>query len=215
MALKKTAVLIHGYHLGAEGWEELVWGHPPERMGVISRGVLLAKELDAALLCWGTGASEKEGKKEGERMYEYALAHLPEHAEFLKEHSQVDTSAHNTVEEIHVAMEACLAQGVERLFLVAAATHAARSLNTALTLCEEEKFEKFRHNIFAAPADTSYAGHTPGDTYIMEPPHRGDRPKVPLYKNVARLGAFRRSQALAAEFNTAFGKFLDEWEKKL
>jgi hypothetical protein len=66
----KTAILIHGCHLQAEEWENIVWRNP--RVGIlgrIPRGIQLAIQEKADLIFWGTGASEKDGLKEAEDVF--------------------------------------------------------------------------------------------------------------------------------------------------
>lgn len=53
----RTGVLIHGCHLDAAGWVDVVWGHGSERMGRLPQGLLTALELDADIVIVGSGAS--------------------------------------------------------------------------------------------------------------------------------------------------------------
>lgn len=165
----KTAILIHGYHLGAREWGRVVWGNPPTTPGMIPRGVAIAVELDAALVFWGTGGSEQGGQKESECAFALALERLPEHAAFLKDRSYLDLVTTNTTEEVRACIEMCRARGIGRLILVANATHAPRSLNEALVAAEGTGV-----SVMAYPALTAFTGHGPGDTVVIEPPHRPD-----------------------------------------
>ena len=61
---KRTGVWVHGFHLQAEVWKEVVWGKPPDLLGRVPKAVLVALEEDAVLLGFGTGGSEINGKKD-------------------------------------------------------------------------------------------------------------------------------------------------------
>merc|ERR1712228_325203 len=37
-----TGILVHGCHLAADGWKEIVWGNPPDELGRIPHAVMLA-----------------------------------------------------------------------------------------------------------------------------------------------------------------------------
>lgn len=56
----KTGVLVHGCNLNIENWRHVAWGDPPEHLGRIPQGLLVARQFDAEVLVFGTGASEKE-----------------------------------------------------------------------------------------------------------------------------------------------------------
>jgi len=56
----KTGILVHGCNLNIENWRHVAWGDPPNQLGRIPQGVMIAHQMDAELLVFGTGASEKE-----------------------------------------------------------------------------------------------------------------------------------------------------------
>jgi uncharacterized SAM-binding protein YcdF (DUF218 family) len=184
-----TAVLIHGHHLGVPDWEAVAWGDPPERPGIIPRGVAVAIEHDASFIFWGTGGSEKDGKKESEYAFDIACARVPEHAAFLTERSYLDRVTANTTEEVAACVKLCIEKGIGRLILVTAATHAERSLKEALAA--ESGME-----IIAFPAATSYAGYGPGDVVVVEPPHRPDRVHSNLHELARRMVTLTTSKAV-------------------
>merc|ERR1719210_1807680 len=57
---RPAGILVHGCHLQANGWEDIVWGHPPEKLGRLPQTVLLAWEERAAVVVLGTGASRAQ-----------------------------------------------------------------------------------------------------------------------------------------------------------
>lgn len=54
-----TGVLIHGCHLKAAGWSDIMWGTGPENMGRLPQGILAACELNAECVVIGSGASSR------------------------------------------------------------------------------------------------------------------------------------------------------------
>ena len=47
-------------------WEDVTWGAPPERIGRVPMGVLVALSEQADVMVFGSGASEKDGMLESE-----------------------------------------------------------------------------------------------------------------------------------------------------
>ncbi len=89
----KTGVLVHGCNLLIENWRHVAWGDPPDRLGRIPQGVLVAVEHDASTIVFGTGASSKAfrlgdtDKKDQELLeanysLEYLRAHFASLAKF-------------------------------------------------------------------------------------------------------------------------------------
>ena len=72
----RTGVLVHGCHLEAFDWRGIVWGSPPHELGRIPTAVYVAVKEDAEVIVFGTGASERGGKKESEVTREYMLEHF-------------------------------------------------------------------------------------------------------------------------------------------
>ena len=62
-------ILVHGCHLEAESWDDIVWGLPPNQLGRLPHAALLAWEERAhvkRVIC-GTGASKaSDGRLEGQ-----------------------------------------------------------------------------------------------------------------------------------------------------
>ena len=55
----KTGVIVHGCNLNIENWRHVAWGEPPYQLGRIPQGMLVASQLDAEVIVFGTGASKK------------------------------------------------------------------------------------------------------------------------------------------------------------
>lgn len=225
MTSPKKAVLIHGCHLKAEGWQSVVWGNPSEGIwGSIQRGVELSFSEDASFIFWGTGASEKDGMKESEHMFQFAISHLSELAglcgcsseelkSFLEERSFVDKVTQNTAEELRAYFDFCLLKGVTNPIIVAVATHASRSIKTTLALIlKEGKYRIFLHRIILAPADTCFFGATPDDVVVIEPPHRGDIPKWQTFRYAqAMFEIMGRGEEVFEKFLLEFGDLLGKY----
>lgn len=56
----KTGILVHGCNLNIENWRHVAWGDPPHQLGRIPQGVIVARQMNAEVVVFGTGASEKE-----------------------------------------------------------------------------------------------------------------------------------------------------------
>lgn len=82
----KTGVLVHGCNLLIENWRHVAWGDPPDRLGRIPQGIMVAAEHDAEAIVFGTGASSKtfrlgDSDKTGKELLEadYSLEYLITH----------------------------------------------------------------------------------------------------------------------------------------
>ena len=222
----KTAVLIHGCHLQAKDWENIIWGCPEVNvLGRIPKGLLLAAQEDAELVYWGTGASEVNGVKESRKIFAFAATHsgslvydgfgLNEKTiNKLLSRSFIDTESQNTLQEVRGAMQLCAERGIERLILVSSPTHIARCLQCAERVRAEGGFENLQ--VFATASDTCFADSTPDDVLIVEPPHRGDRAEIPLHKTL-KLAMFARKldDEKAHKFNEELTVFLENQKRKL
>lgn len=227
MRYMKSAVLIHGLHVQAHGWEELVWGSLEEGLwGTIVRGVEYAWRTDATLLYWGSGASERDGKKEAELMYARALSGSTELAKicdttpealtaFLEERSFLDTTAKDTTGEIKGLLDRCLRDGITDVVLVPYASQAPIAVRRALLLpLEDATYASFRHHIHIEPSDTRYPGVSMKDIVIFTPPHRGDRVKNPSH--VLARTTLDVIQTLSKSGDAqSVERFLQEWEELL
>ena len=160
----KTGVLVHGFHLQAENWESIIWGLPPNLLGRAPKGVLVALEEKAEILVFGTGASEKDGKKEAEYIRDYLLEHFDKLAEFsafrdidlvsakkiIEEITRVEIRSQNTAQEIELAGEMFEEVGVEKIILVSSPVHILRCLRDTMAIWGGR-------DITARPSQTSWA----------------------------------------------------------
>ncbi|HLC44283.1 MAG: hypothetical protein A2722_03450 [Candidatus Doudnabacteria bacterium RIFCSPHIGHO2_01_FULL_50_11] len=229
MIREKTAILIHGCHVDAEGWERIIWGDPEKGLlGRIPTGIALALSEEADLIFWGTGASERNGKKESQIIFQYALRHLEELPalferagrvtyrkyptpfeleKLLPKISYIDLVTQNTAQEVEAAAAECRARGITRLILVSSPTHIGRCRQDADKLRAEGKLRDLW--VFDFSSDTCFEGTTPGDVVIIEPPHRGDMPKWQTYRYArAMFGIMKRGEVVYEEFLRAFGQLL-------
>lgn len=229
------AVLVHGYHLEALGWESIVWGNPKEGMfGSIPRGVVEAYKNGAVKIFWGTGASEKGGIKESQYIYNFALSHIEELADlcgcdpaelrtFIEERSYIDLKAQNTVEELKECFDMCLREDIPRIIIIPIATHASRSVKVALsTIFADPAYTGFHHSVYLAPADTSFSGSSPDDVVVVEPPHRGDQPKWQTFRYMKAVFEIqKKGESTFVSFLSDFGALLEKygvqvtWKSKL
>ena len=82
----KTGILVHGCNLNIENWRHVAWGDPPDKLGRIPQGLLVATQTDADIIVFGTGASIKtfqlgESEKTGKNLTEaeYSIEYLKVH----------------------------------------------------------------------------------------------------------------------------------------
>lgn len=194
---RKTCVLIHGCHVDAVKWENIIWGDPQNGiLGRVAKGFKLAIEIDADLIFIGTGASERNGIKECVHMYTYGIDRINElhlsrwyNEGWMNERLVLDSCSQNTREEVLAASEVCKAYDIDQLILVSSPTHIARCLQVAMTLKSEGFLEGIE--ISATPSDTCFANSKPSDVVIIEPPHRGDDPmlnsEIQMHKIIPQL----------------------------
>ena len=184
--LISSVVLVHGCHLQAVGWEQMVWGDG-EKIGRAPFGLVIARELFAQKIVFGTGASEKDGLKESEYTYRFLEQNLHRLGEFKEwphlnpvsevrgwlEHLVViDAQTKNIVEEIKNALAVCRSVGARQLMLISSPAHMPRCLNTAMQI------DTGGVRVVAVPSASSAGNYTPVNTVIVESPHRGDDPMV-------------------------------------
>jgi len=185
----KCGILVHGCHLEAFDWRGIMWGNPPDELGRIPRAVIVALQEKASLMLFGTGASQRNGKPEGEFTRDYMLENffkLDRFAGFtgidlgqvrarIEAIALADCTSRNTREEMEAAGRIFIEKGIDRVVLVSSPTHISRCIRDALTVFQEPAFRKLKDNLFATASDTSYLGGRAEDVAIFEPPHRGDR----------------------------------------
>lgn len=99
-----TGILVHGRHVDAEGWEKLVWGEPPFKMGSVPTMVLEALNLlhqTRVVIVFGTGASERMGLKEAE----YTRRFLRERFSGLMSFEAIRTHREFREEKMSISMD--------------------------------------------------------------------------------------------------------------
>ncbi len=182
---KRVGIWVHGFLLQAEVWKEVVWGKPPDLLGRVPKAVLVALEEDAILLGFGTGASEKDGKKEAEFIRDYLLEHFFELAQFsafrgidlvkarerIKRISVLEIRSKNTKEEAEFAIDILEEHGIEKLFMVSSPVHLPRCMRDYCVALEKKRSKIL---IYATPSQTYWGGPMLSDLVIIEPPHRPD-----------------------------------------
>lgn len=232
--MAKHAVLIHGCHLRTDGWEQVAWGDSNKSLwGRIPKGVRFAANLNAELIYWGTGASERGGKKESEVTFDLAIKHGIELARlcgkddnpdpyantflrWLQNVSWLDTTTQNTVEEVAACARMCVDRKVDQLTLVSSPFHIMRCHATALqVLGADPAFRGLREGLLCHASDTDPAGVSVADVVIVEPPHRGDNAKVPFHKTVRKIFPLLKDPDVAFAFDAAWGNLIEEYSAKL
>ena len=206
---RKTGILVHGYNLHAGQWEDVTWGAPPERIGRVPMGVLVALSEQADVMVFGSGASEKDGLLETEATARLLWERFDELAgfavfkgwenELTRPHGadrfrqrietilHLDRASKNTRDEIAHAGRVFVDRNVERVVLVSSPTHLPRCLRDACAIYGEDgAMSGLLQELYAAPSVTGYPGYTAEDVVIFEPPHRPDRPGADLSRVVAR-----------------------------
>lgn len=209
-ARRKTGILVHGYNLNAGQWASVAWGKPRDEIGRVPMAVYVALSEQAAVMVFGSGASEKDGLLESEATARLLWERFEELAGFavfesgLPEMKHPDTASHyrrriesilhldtrsrNTREEIELAGRTFVDHEVERVILVSSPTHLPRCLRDACAVFEEKgELSHLRRELYAAPSFTGYPGYTAADVAIFEPPHRPDRSELNISGVVARI----------------------------
>lgn len=230
---RKTGILVHGHNLHAGQWEDVTWGAPPERIGRVPMGVLVALSEQADVMVFGSGASEKDGLIESEATARLLWERFDELAgfavfkgwenELTRPHGadrfrqriesilHLDRASKNTRDEIAHAGRVFVERDVERVIMVSSPTHLPRCLRDACAIYGEDgDMSGLRRELYAAPSVTGYPGYTAEDVVIFEPPHRPDRPGTDLSRVVAR--AHNIPENLRERFIRRLDDLLQEFE---
>lgn len=179
----KTAVAMHGCHVYARDWERIIWGDPKRMIfGRAAKAIHLAWYKDAEMISFSTGASEKDGKKEAQLIYEYALGHIEDMTasitadsmalrKWLQEKHILDIESLNTADEMQYLARNCTNRTIEELYLVSSPWHIPRCYaNACAYKAAGSGFQGIE--VFASASDQDIFGAK--DITILEPPHRGD-----------------------------------------
>jgi hypothetical protein len=184
----RVGVLVHGFDLGADDWEEVVWGTPREgRLGRVPHGLLLSRRFKATTVVLGSGGTcDESGVSEAERTRAHAILHLSElsrlpHADvralrrLLEKHVVLLEAARNTRQELEAARVIFRQRGVDTVVIVSSPTHAPRCLRDASLIFGSSSASPAESpTILASPCSTDFGC---GGATVIEPQHRSDRPR--------------------------------------
>jgi len=144
VAAGRVGVLVHGFDLGGEDWEQVVWGSPKEgRLGRVSHGLLLAGRFDATVVLLGSGGTcDENGVSEAVWTRSHALAHVSDLAaqpyanvgairRMLKRRVILLEDARNTLDELEAARVLFRRHSIDTVIVVSSPTHAPRCLRDA------------------------------------------------------------------------------------
>ncbi len=196
MNTPQIGIHVHGRHVDTEDGEQIMLGNPlTGQLGQLTKMLQIYLERPVTRITMGTGASNKDGLTEAEYWWRFFLENIricydfPEfegvsHTAILGRLERVmhlDTTSKNTGEELTNAIMHHAAKGTNRLILVTAPTHMPRCTAIAGQLLYGQPLTNFRISYEAS--DVGYAGSTPGDVAVIEPPHRGDDPDLFITKS--------------------------------
>lgn len=194
MHTDRTAVLIHGCHLQAslngKTWEQIVFGDSEGATleGRAVMGIKAALDQRAELVIFSTGASERDGVKEGEFTLRTALLRAERVSDatgyreeavlrLLRHRTHLDLESQDTRSECELNFRRCASMGIGRVILVSSAWHIQRCHTEALKVAET-----MRAAGMTVPDIVAVASHgSTEDIVVLEPPHRGDRPKTEFH----------------------------------
>ena len=112
-----SGILVHGCHLQAEAWMNIIWGAPPYQMGRLPHAVLIALEENAKIIIFGSGVKHDGVTLEGQYILNLLLTQfhtlnefqafqdidLRAAATYIKSISIADSISQNTKEELRNA----------------------------------------------------------------------------------------------------------------
>lgn len=200
----KIGILVHGRHVEAVNWEELVWGVPPDKMGSLPKmlQVILQRGVDhIGAIVFGTGASERDGLKEAEFTKLLLRQHIYDFRQFalirrlskglvaperqwlqeLLDNIICETTSQNTVEEIAAAAKIFASRNITEVIQITCGSHAPRCLRDMLQ-ARHDGLIPADQMWLVVPDDMTYFGPqgptSISDVAIIEPPHRGDDPTM-------------------------------------
>jgi len=195
---RKVGILCHGYNLFSSDWQEIVWGVPAVLMGRVPRAVLLALEERADILVFGTGASEKDGVKEGEYIKRYLLDHFYDlryfeemkhvglnEFNFIRSISVSETTSMNTAQEALCSSRLLSAAGVNKMFVVSSPAHERSRRDNLVALRDNKELWPLIRGLSIVASDT---GPDPDKVIILEPAWGGAKPDR-LYQIVRAIQA--------------------------
>ncbi len=191
--------MLHVYHLETDGWERMVWGDPAkDELGTATKFVECLLDVpvdDETVAVVYSGPSERDGLGEGAYTKRCLLDRLEQLADFPRLKQKLDQLSaaeyecfvgrlqgivlgpviKNTLAEVESAGEYFNHCHADKVFQIAAATHAPRCLRDQAAVRVRGGIDK-RQQWFMVAADGNYKGYTPDDIIIAEPLHRTDNP---------------------------------------
>lgn len=206
LRVANTAVLIHGCHVEAVDWKKIIVGNLPNLPGRATRGLEAAWMFQSTCIIWGTGASERNGLKEAELIFNEAFAHVDDIAKymsrgqetinskdlayFMRYKSIFEKDSQTTPEEINNAVRIAQEHDCTIIFQISSPTHIERCYHEALKWNEEHP----NQNMLFIPISSAvpYANSSAKDVVIVEPPHRSDRSKLRLERLVKAFLKIRK-----------------------
>ena len=196
----KTGVLVHGYNVNSENWQEVVWWKNPKLIGRLPQAAKVIAQMEPELVIFGTGASEKDGKIEAEIMRDYLLEYFTELAilpdflgvniEKLRERiakiSRLEIKSKNTFEEIEYASRMFKEAGIEVFGSVSSPDHARCAAYADQIFTEDKELTVFKGNYFTWLSQVPY-GEKGKWPLVVESPNR-------LYPVFQKIMALPREQ---------------------
>lgn len=216
----------------------ILWGDEATRqLGRVPKGALVALQLDAEVLLFGTGATfDANGVVEAEHTRDLLTRDVLRLRRFgavfaafsdaqlrdLAPKCELELTSRNTVQEIRAAATLFAARQFDRMVLVSSNTHAPRCLRDATVVLADlrdraaaaadlplaDRYTTLLHNLFVAASDIPYANATPAMVQIVEPPHIPNG-AVSFDTLVGRLFKVPADQRaeLAAQFDAMLQRF--------
>jgi hypothetical protein len=205
-----NGILLHVYHLEADRWEDLVWGHPSaDTFGTLTQFAYTLLRIPANQQVRSviySGPSSKDGLSEGGYTKRFLLDRIDNLSSFptlrkcIKQLSGdeydlfvrrirglvVGPEISNTLDEVTHAAAFLNENGpVDKVFQIAAASHAPRCLQNQL-IARQKNLISPNQPWYIVASGVCFAGTTMDDIVILEPPHRGDDPMVGHPQTMAR-----------------------------
>lgn len=181
----RTALIVHGYNLNHSDWNEVMWGEIERGLlGRVPMSMLVCHRRRPDLIIWNTGASERDGVREADYIYAWALNNVNKMPSQFVEFKNIDVQAlANHVRRVSVTevestrtREALLhaiphlTNGgtllYDEVIQVTSKNHAGRVLRDSIALWWEEKGLMIPTAVYAA--HTGYAGGTASEVTIVE-----------------------------------------------
>jgi hypothetical protein len=235
--MTETGILIHVYHLGANNWEQLVWGEPDkDLMGPLPTLVKLLlidqtyKSLPSIILYTGPrgenelllgGITKQLLIKNFDKLHEFAQLR-PLLNQLTEDNKQEITSLikqitigiplNNTEDEITQAAKHFEELGVRNVIQIAVSSHAPR--------CIQMQSKARRAGIIpndqlwsVIASDTTFNKTSPTDVTIIEPPHRGDDPLLNVHPSISEVT--KQYFSLTPKNKLAFIKYTETFMDKV